>query len=251
MSSTFADTEVPSGPIVLELLAVSRTHGTGATAVQALRGIDLTVRIGELVAIMGPSGSGKSTLLQLAGGLDTPTSGDVLVEARNLAALSVRERARLRRRSVGYVFQELNLIPALTAAENVSLPLELDGTSARQARTLALDALREVELEGVGDRYPDDLSGGQQQRVAIARALVGERRLLLADEPTGALDSETGESVLRLIRTRCDRGAAGVLVTHEARDAAWADRVVFLRDGAVVDESSPSGGAESLLGLRG
>jgi putative ABC transport system ATP-binding protein len=237
--------------LVVEMIDVSRTHGAGATAVHALRGIDLQVHAGELVAVMGPSGSGKSTLLHLAGGLDSPTGGTVLVEARDLAALSARERARLRRRSVGYVFQELNLIPALTAAENVSLPLELDGVHAKAAREVALRALDDVALADIADRYPDDLSGGQQQRVAIARALVGERRLLLADEPTGALDSETGESVLALIRTRCDRGAAGMLVTHEARHAAWADRVVFLRDGAIVDESSPSGGAESLLGLRG
>jgi putative ABC transport system ATP-binding protein len=237
--------------LVLEMIDVTRTHGAGATAVHALRGIDLQVRAGELVAVMGPSGSGKSTLLHLAGGLDSPTGGTVLVEARDLAALSTRERARLRRRNVGYVFQELNLIPALTAAENVSLPLELDGIHAKAAREVALRALDDVALADIADRYPDDLSGGQQQRVAIARALVGDRRLLLADEPTGALDSETGESVLALIRTRCDRGAAGMLVTHEARHAAWADRVVFLRDGAIVDESSPSGGAESLLGLRG
>ena len=237
--------------LVLEMMDVSRTYGAGTTAVHALRGIELQVHAGELVAVMGPSGSGKSTLLHLAGGLDSPTGGTVLVEARDLAALSVRERARLRRRNVGYVFQELNLIPALTAAENVSLPLELDGVHAKAAREVALRALDDVRLADIADRYPDDLSGGQQQRVAIARALVGERRLLLADEPTGALDSETGESVLALIRTRCDRGAAGMLVTHEARHAAWADRVVFLRDGAIVDESSPSGGAESLLGLRG
>jgi putative ABC transport system ATP-binding protein len=237
--------------LVVEMIDVSRTHGAGATAVHALRGIHLKLHAGELVAVMGPSGSGKSTLLHLAGGLDSPTSGTVLVEARDLAALSARERARLRRRSVGYVFQELNLIPALTAAENVSLPLELDGTHAKAARDVALRALDDVALADIADRYPDDLSGGQQQRVAIARALVGERRLLLADEPTGALDSETGESVLALIRTRCDRGAAGMLVTHEARHAAWADRVVFLRDGAIVDESTPSGGAESLLGLHG
>jgi putative ABC transport system ATP-binding protein len=237
--------------LVLQMIGVTRTHGAGATAVHALRGIDLQVRAGELVAVMGPSGSGKSTLLHLAGGLDSPTSGTVLVEARDLAALGARERARLRRRSVGYVFQELNLIPALTAVENVALPLELDGVQAKAAREVALRALDDVALADMAARYPDDLSGGQQQRVAIARALVGDRRLLLADEPTGALDSETGESVLALIRTRCDRGAAGMLVTHEARHAAWADRVVFLRDGAIVDESSPSGGAESLLGLRG
>ena len=250
MSRERHDTE-QSSAVVVEFVDVSRTYGDGATAVHALRGINLQVRAGELVAVMGPSGSGKSSLLHLAGGLDSPTGGTVLLEARDLASLSIRDRAALRRRSVGYVFQELNLIPGLTAAENVALPLELDGISAKHARPLAVRALREVELDHVDDRYPDDLSGGQQQRVAIARALVGDRRLLLADEPTGALDSETGEAILQLIRTRCDRGAAGVLVTHEARYAGWADRVVFLRDGAIVDQSSPSGGAESLLGLRG
>jgi putative ABC transport system ATP-binding protein len=250
MSRERLDTE-QSSALAVEFVDVSRTYGDGATAVHALRGINLQVRAGELVAVMGPSGSGKSSLLHLAGGLDSPTGGTVLLEARDLASLSVRDRAALRRRSVGYVFQELNLIPGLTAAENVALPLELDGISARHARPLAVRALREVELEDADDRYPDDLSGGQQQRVAIARALVGDRRLLLADEPTGALDSETGEAILQLIRSRCDRGAAGVLVTHEARYAGWADRVVFLRDGAIVDQSSPSSGAESLLGLRG
>jgi putative ABC transport system ATP-binding protein len=251
MSREFLDTEPSSALFVVEMVDVSRRYGDGGTAVHALRGINLQVRAGELVAVMGPSGSGKSSLLHLAGGLDSPTRGTVLLEARDLASLTVRDRAALRRRSVGYVFQELNLIPGLTAAENVALPLELDGMSAKHARPLAMQALREVELEDVDDRYPDDLSGGQQQRVAIARALVGDRRLLLADEPTGALDSETGEAVLQLIRTRCDRGAAGVLVTHEARYAGWADRVLFLRDGAIVDQSSPSGGAASLLGLRG
>jgi putative ABC transport system ATP-binding protein len=251
MSRERLDTELSSALFVVEMVDVSRTYGDGATAVHALRGINLQVRAGELVAVMGPSGSGKSSLLHLAGGLDSATGGTVLLEARDLASLSVRDRAALRRRSVGYVFQELNLIPGLTAAENVALPLELDGMSTKHARPLAVRALREVELDDVDDRYPDDLSGGQQQRVAIARALVGDRRLLLADEPTGALDSETGEAVLQLIRTRCDRGAAGVLVTHEARYAGWADRVLFLRDGAIVDQSSASGGAESLLGLRG
>jgi putative ABC transport system ATP-binding protein len=236
---------------VLQILGASRVHGSGATAVHALRGVDLTVRAGELVAVMGPSGSGKSTLLHLAGGLDTPTSGAVLVEGQDLSALSARARARLRRRSVGYVFQELNLIPALTAAENVALPKELDGTRAGSARKLAIEALREVGLGAMADRFPDDLSGGQQQRVAVARALIGKRRLLLADEPTGALDSETGESVLRLIRARCDAGAAGVLVTHEPRHASWADRVVFLRDGSRIDETGLATATASALGLRG
>ena len=222
---------------ILQMTAVTRVHGEGATEVQALRSIAFAAYAGELVAVMGPSGSGKSTLLTLAGGLDTPTTGTVAVEGHDLGALSLKERARLRRTSIGYVFQDFNLIPALTAAENVSLPRELDGVSSRVAARQAREALEEVGLAELADRYPDEMSGGQQQRVAIARAVVGERRLILADEPTGALDTETGEEVLALLRARCDAGAAGVLVTHEARHAAWADRVVFLRDGIVVDET--------------
>jgi len=199
------------------------------------------------VAVMGPSGSGKSTLLTIAGGLDSPTRGTVTIEGTEIGALSRKDLAALRRRSVGYVFQDFNLIPALTAAENVALPRELDGDSTRVARKLALIALDEVGISELADRFPDDMSGGQQQRVAIARAIVGERRLVLADEPTGALDTETGEQVLRLLRARCDAGAAGVLVTHEARHAAWADRVVFLRDGLMIDETGLAPAAESLL----
>jgi putative ABC transport system ATP-binding protein len=223
---------------VLELREVVRTHGEGATLVRALRGISLSVAAGELVAVMGPSGSGKSSLLNIAGGLDTATEGQVLVDGVDLSSLSPRQLAAVRRRQVGYVFQDLNLIPTLTASENVALPLELDGAASRAARRQAVESLDSVGLAGLGDRYPDELSGGQQQRVAIARALVGERRLVLADEPTGALDSETGESVLRLLRRRVDAGAAGVLVTHESRHAAWADRVVYLRDGEVVDTAA-------------
>ncbi|GAA4702380.1 ABC transporter ATP-binding protein [Phytohabitans rumicis] len=232
---------------ILELRDVSRTHGTGEAAVHALRGVTVAVRPGELVAVMGPSGSGKSTLLNLAGGLDRPSKGGVFVEGQLLGELSKRRLAAVRRRSVGYVFQDLNLLPSLTAVENVALPLELDGTSVRAARRLALASLEEVGLADLGPRFPDEMSGGQQQRVAIARALVGDRRLVLADEPTGALDSQTGEAVLRLLRARVDAGAAGVLVTHEARHAGWADRVVFLRDGVVVDTSGPLTQAEELL----
>ena len=232
---------------VLELRAVHRTHGTGPAAVHALRGVSLVVRPGELVAVMGPSGSGKSTLLALAGGLDRPTRGDVRVEGQRLGALDPRGLAQLRRRRIGYIFQQLNLLGSLSALENVALPLELDGVGGRKARTAALAALAEVGLPALADRFPDQLSGGQQQRVAIARALVGERRLVLADEPTGALDSQTGEAVLHLLRRRVDAGAAGILVTHEARHAGWADRVVFLRDGVLVDTTAPLGSVEQLL----
>ena len=235
---------------VLQLTAVTRVHGEGEAAVRALDDVDLAVHAGELVAIMGPSGSGKSTLLHLAGGLDQPTGGAVVVEGTLLGGLSAKDLARLRRRTLGYVFQDLNLVPALTAAENVALPRELDGVRSRRARREAEAALEEVGLAGLGDRFPDDMSGGQQQRVAIARALVGERRLVLADEPTGALDSTTGEAVMAMLRARCDAGAAGVLVTHEARHAAWADRVVFLRDGRVVDSSVYVAPDEALTGSR-
>ena len=236
---------------ILELRAVHRVHGDGPTAVHALRGVTLTVEEGELVAVMGPSGSGKSTLLNLAGGLDRPTKGEVVVDGTVLGTCTRRALATLRRRRVGYVFQDLNLLASLTAAENVALPLELDGVGVRQTRRTALAALAEVDLDGYGPRFPDELSGGQQQRVAIARALVGQRRLLLADEPTGALDSQTGEAVLRLLRSKVDAGAAGVLVTHEARHAAWADRVVFLRDGVIVDTTGPLDRPDELLTTPG
>jgi putative ABC transport system ATP-binding protein len=236
---------------ILELHDVHRIHGSGETAVHALRGVTLTVDAGELLAVMGPSGSGKSTLLNLAGGLDRPSRGEVVVDGTALGACSRAALAALRRRRVGFVFQDLNLLASLTAAENVALPLELDGVGVRQARRLALAALADVDLDGYGPRFPDELSGGQQQRVAIARALIGPRRLMLADEPTGALDSQTGEAVLRLLRSRVDGGAAGVLVTHEARHAAWADRVAFLRDGAIVDTSGPLDEPDALLPAPG
>jgi putative ABC transport system ATP-binding protein len=227
--------------IALELHQVSKVYGEGPTAVRALWQVNLAVKRGELVAIMGPSGSGKSTLLTIAGSLEDPTSGEILVGGAKLSSLSHDDRARLRCRSIGYVFQDFNLLAGLTAVENVGLPLELDGVAVKTARAMGMKAL---EALGIADRaahYPDELSGGERQRVAIARASVGDRFLLLADEPTGALDSVNSETVMRLLRTACQRGLAGVMVTHNTQLASWADRVVFLRDGRVVDQTtSPS-----------
>jgi putative ABC transport system ATP-binding protein len=231
----------------LELRDVSKTYGAGPSEVHALRDVDLSVERGELVAVMGPSGSGKSTLLTIAGSLEEVTTGEVLVDGVDLATVSRADRARMRRRSIGYVFQDFNLLPGLTALENVTLPLELDGVRARDARTAGLEALAELDVADLADRYPDELSGGERQRVAIARAIVGDRGLLLADEPTGALDSVNGEAVMRLLRAATQRGVAGVVVTHEAQLASWADRVVFLRDGQVIDQTVAPPGPESLL----
>jgi putative ABC transport system ATP-binding protein len=231
----------------LELREVSKVYGSGSSEVHALSAVDLSVERGELVAVMGPSGSGKSTLLTIAGSLEEASSGQALVDGVDLATVSRADRATMRRRSIGYVFQNFNLLPGLTAVENAALPLELDGIRAKAARATALKALEELDVAGRADRYPDELSGGERQRVAIARAIVGERGLLLADEPTGALDSVNGEGVMRLLRAATKRGVAGVVVTHEAQLASWADRVVFLRDGHVVDQTVAAPGPESLL----
>ncbi|MET7398684.1 ABC transporter ATP-binding protein [Dactylosporangium sp. NPDC005572] len=232
---------------VLELRQVSKTYRDGTDEVHALREVDLTVEPGRMVAVMGPSGSGKSTLLTIAGALETPTAGEVLVAGQPLSAMSRDDRARLRRRAIGYVFQDFNLLPGLTAAENVALPLELDGLSAGKARAAGLRALEELGLAERSSRFPDQLSGGERQRVAIARAVVGDRRLVLADEPTGALDSANGEDVMRMLLTACKRGVGAVVVTHDAQLASWADRVVFIRDGRIVDRTAPRPGPESLL----
>jgi putative ABC transport system ATP-binding protein len=217
---------------------VVKAYGEGETEVRALDGVDLVIPKGELVAVMGPSGCGKSTLLHLAGGLENPTAGAVTVNGRDLAALDAAGRAALRRDEVGFVFQRLNLIASLTAVENVALPLELGGMSAKEARPVAVEALASVGLTQQLDRFPDHFSGGQQQRIAIARAVVGGRGLLLADEPTGALDSRTADEMVELLASLPARfGATVVLVTHEPRFASWADRVVFMRDGQVVDQT--------------
>lgn len=217
-------------PAALELQDVSCVFGEGPRQAVALNRVSLVVEPGELVAVMGPSGSGKSTLLNVAGLLQQPTSGRVLIDGADVAQLTRARAARVRRTRVGLVFQNYNLIPTLTVGENVGLPLELDGVDPREA---VLTALAEVGLDGLADRFPEEISGGQAQRVAIARALIGPRTVLLADEPTGALDTSTGEGVLRVLRSRIDAGAAGILVTHEPRFAAWADRTVMMRDGVI------------------
>jgi putative ABC transport system ATP-binding protein len=224
---------------LLEMHKISKSYGEGDNAVLALDEIDLSVERGQLVAVMGPSGSGKSTLLTIAGSLEEPTSGVVRVNGATLAELSRNDKARLRRRTIGYVFQDFNLLPGLTAAENVALPLELDGISARKAHAAGLSALEQLGLADRADHYPDQLSGGERQRVAIARSVVGERKLLLADEPSGALDSTNGEAVMRMILDACKRGVAAVVVTHDAHLASWADRVLFIRDGRAADQGTP------------
>ncbi len=232
---------------VLELRDVSKVYGQDAARVEALREVSLTVAAGGMVAVMGPSGSGKSTLLTIAGSLEEPSTGEVLIDGASLSRMSRNDKARLRRRTVGYVFQDFNLLPGLTVAENVALPLELDGVAARRARGAAEQALDGLGLRDRASRFPSELSGGERQRVAIARAVVGDRRLLLADEPSGALDSVNAEAVMRLIHEACKRGVAAVVVTHDAQLASWADRVIFLRDGRVVDQTAPLPGPESLL----
>jgi putative ABC transport system ATP-binding protein len=232
---------------ILELRHVSRTYGQGATQVHALDDVSLSVEAGSMVAVMGPSGSGKSTFLTIAGSLEEPSGGEVFINGASLVQMSRNARAQLRRRQIGFVFQDFNLLPGLTAAENVALPLELDGTPARKARVAGLKALQELGLGERAGNFPDQLSGGERQRVAIARAVIGDRRLLLADEPSGALDSANGEAVMRRGSGACQRGVAAVVVTHDAQLAAWADRVVFLRDGRVTDQTAPPAGPESLL----
>jgi putative ABC transport system ATP-binding protein len=232
---------------MLELRHVSRLYGNGAAEVAALLDVNLAVEPGQLVAVMGPSGSGKSTLLAIAGTLEEPSSGEVIVGGRLVTGASAAERARLRRRAIGYVFQDFNLLPGLTATENVALPLQLDGVLAVRARAAAGRALAGLGLAERAGHFPEQLSGGERQRVAIARALVGRRRLLLADEPSGALDSANGQLVMQTIRAACRQGVAAVVVTHDAQLASWADRVVFLREGRLADDAGPPPGPRPLI----
>ena len=232
---------------VLSMERAGRRYGSGPRQVTALDEVSLTVQAGEMLAVMGPSGSGKSTLLQLAGGLTRPTSGRVVLCGSELGTLRETELSLILRRRVGFVFQDINLLAALTAAENVSLPLELDGARPRRAMATARALLSSLDLDDVASRLPAQMSGGQQQRVAVARAVIGGRSLLLADEPTGALDSLSAESVMQLLRAQTDNGSAVVVVTHNFRHAAWADRILCLRDGRLIDEVRPPAGPESLL----
>ena len=218
--------------------------------IHALHDINLSVDSGALIAVMGPSGSGKSTLLTIAGSLEDATDGHVYVGGASLSRMSRDAKAQLRRRSIGYVFQDFNLLPGLTAVENVALPLELDGMSARKAQSVGMTTLEELGLADRAGHFPDQLSGGERQRVSIARAVVGERKLLLADEPSGALDSVNGEAVMRLVLAACRRGVAAVVVTHDAQLASWADRVLFIRDGQMVDQTAGSKGPESVLAAK-
>ena len=223
-------------PFPLELENITCVFGSGARQVTALDSVNLQLQPGELVAVMGPSGSGKSTLLNVAGLLQPPTSGRVLLDGADASQLSKANAAIARRRHLGLVFQHFNLVSSLTVGENVSLPLELDGLSPAQCREAAEEALSEVGLDGTIDRFPEEISGGQAQRVAIARALIGPRKVLLADEPTGDLDTSRGEEIMKVLRARIDAGASGILVTHEPRFAGWADRVVMVRDGRLTGE---------------
>ncbi|MGI5349953.1 ABC transporter ATP-binding protein [Streptomyces sp. CA-250714] len=235
----------------LVLAGVTRRYGRRRGAVDALRGVDVALARGSFAAVMGPSGSGKSTLLQCAVGLDRPTGGRVRIGEQELTRMGRRALTRLRRERVGFVFQSFNLLPALTAEQNVGLPLRLAGGGSRRARDRAREALGRVGLADRAHRRPAELSGGQQQRVAVARALVTEPEVVCADEPTGALDPTTAEEVLGLLRQSVDElGATVLMVTHDPAAAAHADRVLFLADGLVVDEyraaawrGSGSGGA--------
>ncbi|WP_328894813.1 ABC transporter ATP-binding protein [Streptomyces sp. NBC_00236] len=225
----------------VRLRSVTRSYGRNPGAVTALDGVTLDVPRGTFTAVMGPSGSGKSTLLQCAAGLDRPTGGQVFLGDTELTGLSERKLTLLRRTRIGFVFQAFNLLPSLSAEQNVALPLRLAGR--RPKRAEVLDVLERVGLRDRSGHRPGELSGGQQQRVALARALVTRPDVLFGDEPTGALDSETGRQVLTLLRTMVDGGQTVIMVTHDPVAASFADRVLFLADGRVRDElASPSAG---------
>ncbi len=237
---------------IIQTENLTKIYGQGETAVAALHHLNLSVNAGEFVAIMGPSGCGKSTLLHLIGGLDRPTEGRVWLDGHELSKLDDTRLTEMRRRKIGFVFQFFNLIPVLTAVENAALPLLLDGVTQSEARATATEWLKRVGLAGQLTHRPDQLSGGQQQRVAIARALVTEPALVMADEPTGNLDSRASDEIAALLRQVSDEwGRAVLMVTHDPRIAAYADRIVFLKDGTIIDETRLSGdGSDEAERLR-
>ena len=236
---------------IVETHNLSKIYGAGEVAVTALDRVSISVEPGEFVAIMGPSGCGKSTLLHLLGGLDNVSDGSVLVDGQDLAGMKDEDLTRLRRRKIGFVFQFFNLIPVLTALENVALPIPLDGARPAQPRIQAREWLTRLGMAERMDHRPDQLSGGQQQRVAIARALVADPDLILADEPTGNLDTHAGDEIAETLRQVSKQwGRAVVMVTHDPRIAAYADRIIFLKDGKVNDqtvlETRRNGNAEAV-----
>ncbi|UCH59262.1 MAG: ABC transporter ATP-binding protein [Anaerolineales bacterium] len=234
----------------LQTIQLVKQYQMGSLFVEALKGVDLSIQAGEFVAIMGPSGSGKSTLLHLMGGLDKPTSGEVILAGKPLSQLNDYELARIRRLKVGFVFQFYNLIPTLTAAENIALPLLIDGVPLRRYRERLDELLELVNLSDRAQHKPDQLSGGQQQRVAIARAFVNQPEIVLADEPTGNLDTRSGTAILELLqRSRAELGATIVIVTHDPRAASYAQRVIFLRDGKIAKTLGSEGGEVSLKNI--
>src|SRR5262249_31241630 len=226
---------------MMELVEVTKVYQQGRRRVQAVRGVSLRVEAGEFVSIMGPSGSGKSTLMHLLGALDTPTAGRALFAGRDLQSLSDRERSLLRRHRIGFIFQFFNLLPTLTAVENVALPLLLAGNSRSASRKLAQSSLENVGLADRVSHFPEEMSGGEMQRVAIARALVTEPEAVLCDEPTGNLDSATSQEILALLRSIPEAGRrAVVMVTHDPQAAAYGDRIIHIRDGRThADEELP------------
>ncbi len=232
----------------LQTAGLCKTFGTGAALVHAVDGVGLDVAAGEIVAIMGPSGCGKSTLLHLLGGLERPTSGTIDLAGRRISELSERSLARLRREAIGFVFQGFHLMDELTAVENVELPALLAGRSAHAARARATELLEQVGLADRAGFWPAALSGGQRQRVAVARALSNRPLIVLADEPTGNLDSAATVEVLRLFEALHEAGQTLVIVTHDSRIAATADRLISMRDGAFIDETRMTGGTRGDLG---
>jgi len=239
--------EIAAAPAVVTATELRRRYGEGDTAVEALKGVDLEVARGGLTAVMGPSGSGKSTLMHLLAGLDKPTAGSIEIDGIDITRLDDTQLTKLRRDHVGFVFQDFHLIEELTALENVELPALLAGVASRRARDRASDLLERVGLDDRSRHLPGQLSGGQQQRVAVARALVNRPDVLLADEPTGNLDSTATTGVLRLFETLRADGQTLIVVTHDPRTAATADRMVSMRDGALVEDVALGGRSASAV----